>query len=106
MKVYLIEALRVRCVFAFSLQHTETVISGRGRQGQEAGLSVAHDDLWVRLPEEEKCVVQVVMSAKRLEEGLGLPAGQLPESLVNGKDLVLVVVSAAASRACFRHLWC
>ena len=33
------------------------------------------------------------MSAKRLEEGLGLAPGQLPQSLVDGKELVLVLVS-------------
>lgn len=75
-------------------------MSGRGRQGQEAGLSVAQDDLWVPLSQEEECVVQVVMSAKRLEEGLGLPAGELPQSLVDGKDLVLAVVSAISSLTC------
>lgn len=32
------------------------------------------------------------MSAKRLEEGLGLAPGQLPQSLVDGKELVLVLV--------------
>lgn len=44
------------------------------------------------LPEGEGCVLQVVMSAKRLEEGLGLAPGQLPQSLVDGKELVLLLV--------------
>lgn len=41
-------------------------------------------------------MLQVVMSAKRMEEGLGLPLGQLPQSLVNGKELILVLVSCLA----------
>lgn len=65
---------------------------GRGRNGRQVELCVASGDLWVSLPEGEACAIQVVMSAKRLEEGLGLAAGQLPQSLVDGKELVLVLV--------------
>lgn len=65
---------------------------GRGRNGRQVELCVTGEDLWVSLPEGEGCAIQVVMSAKRLEEGLGLAAGQLPQSLVDGKELVLVLV--------------
>lgn len=67
-------------------------MQARGRQGQEAGLSVADEGVWLPPPEDEECVVEVVMSAERLEEGLGLPAGQLPQSFVKGESLVLTVV--------------
>lgn len=69
-------------------------MQARGRQGQEAGLSVADDGVWLPPPEDEECVVQVVISAERLEQGLGLPAGQLPQNFVKGESLVLAVVSA------------
>lgn len=54
---------------------------------------MAEEALWVPLSKGQECVLQVVMSAKRLEEGLGLAPGQLPQSLVDGKELVLLLVS-------------
>lgn len=60
-------------------------------------LSIADRSMWVPLSEEEGCTIQVVMSARRLEEGLGLPPGQLPQSLVKGKELFLMLVSQAHS---------
>lgn len=78
----------------YLVQRSEASLPGRGRNGREIGLSVVDKGLWVPLSEGEACVLQVVMSAKRLEEGLGLPPGQLPQSLVNGKELVLMLVSS------------
>ncbi len=54
---------------------------------------MAEEELWVPLQKDQACVLQVVMSAERLEEGLGLAPGQLPQSLVDGKELVLLLVS-------------
>lgn len=68
-------------------------MSGKTRDGREVGLSIADKSVWVPPPGGEGCVIQVVMSAKRLEEGLGLPSGQLPQSLVKGKEVVLMLVS-------------
>lgn len=75
------------------LQKTGACAPGRGRNGRQVELCVAEEELWVPLPEDEGCVLQVVMSAERLEEGLGLAPGQLPQSLVDGKELVLLLVS-------------
>lgn len=66
---------------------------GRGRNGRQVELCVAEEELWVPLEQDQGCVLQVVMSAERLEEGLGLAPGQLPQSLVDGKELVLLLVS-------------
>lgn len=75
------------------VQNTGACAPGRGRNGRQVELCVAEEELWVPLPEDEGCVLQVVMSAERLEEGLGLAPGQLPQSLVDGKELVLLLVS-------------
>lgn len=76
-----------------STQSSEASAPGRGRSGRQVELCVAEESLWVPLSEGQECVLQVVMSAKRLEEGLGLAPGQLPQSLVDGKELVLLLVS-------------
>lgn len=88
------QSLLISCWFG-SLCFTQSLgaaLPGRGRNGRQVELCVADEDLWAALPEEEQCVLQVVISAKRLEEGLGLASGQLPQSLVNGKELILVLV--------------
>ncbi|CBJ30526.1 Serine/threonine-protein kinase SRPK1, putative [Ectocarpus siliculosus] len=74
-----------------SEQSSEASAPGRGRSGRQVELCVAEESLWVPLSEGQECVLQVVMSAKRLEEGLGLAPGQLPQSLVDGKELVLLL---------------
>eukprot|EP00752_Nemacystus_decipiens_P009400 g8403.t1 len=72
-------------------QNTGACAPGRGRNGRHVELCVAEEELWAPLPADEGCVLQVVMSAERLEEGLGLAPGQLPKSLVDGKELVLLL---------------
>lgn len=67
--------------------------TGRKRSGRQVELCVAEEDVWAPLLEGQECVLQVVMSAKRLEEGLGLAPGKLPQSLVDGEELVLLLVS-------------
>lgn len=74
------------------MQSSGATAPARGRNGRQVELCVANEDLWVSLPEGQGCAIRVVMSAKRLEEGLGLAPGQLPQSLVDGKELVLVLV--------------
>lgn len=74
-------------------QASEACAPGRGRNGRQVELCVAEEEVWVPLPEGQGCVLQVLMSATRLEEGLGLAPGQLPQSLVDGEELVLVLVS-------------
>ncbi|CAM9500353.1 unnamed protein product [Ectocarpus fasciculatus] len=74
-----------------SEQSSEASAQGRGRSGRQVELCVAEEALWVPLSGGQECVLQVVMSAKRLEEGLGLAPGQLPQSLVDGKELVLLL---------------
>lgn len=85
------------------VQSTGAYAPGRGRSGRQVELCVAEEELWVPLPEDEGCVLQVVMSAQRLEEGLGLAPGQLPQSLVDGKELVLLLVSAPSFAV---ESWC
>lgn len=86
----------------YSTQDSGGSVPGRGRSGRQVELCVVDEKLWTSLPEGQGCVLQVVMSAMRLEEGLGLARGQLPQSLVDGKELVLVLVRALDARlACF-----
>ncbi|CAM9466325.1 unnamed protein product [Scytosiphon promiscuus] len=80
--------------FGFGDDSTQTLVgsaAGRDRSGRQVELCVAEEDKWTPLPEGQECVLQVVMSAKRLEEGLGLAPGQLPQSLVDGEELVLLL---------------
>ncbi|CAM9336516.1 unnamed protein product, partial [Hapterophycus canaliculatus] len=80
--------------FRFGVNSAETQgasATGRNRSGRQVDLCVAEEDVWAPLPEGQECVLQVVMSAGRLEEGLGLAPGQLPQSLVDGEELVLLL---------------
>lgn len=90
---------------ACSVQNTGACAPGRGRNGRQVELCVAEEEMWAPVPEDEECVLQVVMSAERLEEGLGLAPGQLPQSLVDGKELVLLLVSIPKFAGCSHSLF-
>ena len=72
---------------------SEMTSSGRDHKERQLELCLADEGMWKSLPHEERIVLEVVMSANRLEEGLRLAPGQLPQSLVDGKELVLMLVS-------------
>lgn len=68
--------------------------SHEGKKGREAELRLADEGMWKSLPNEDRGVVRVVLSASKLEKSLGMMPGELPESLIDGEELVLAVVSS------------
>lgn len=71
-----------------------TTDSPKGRKGRRVELRLTDEDMWKSLPDEDRSVVQVVLSASKLEKSLGMMPGELPESLIDGEDLVIAVVSS------------
>lgn len=69
-------------------------VSDRERKGREVELRLADEGMWKSLPDEDRSVIRVILSANKLEKSLGMVPGELPESLIDGEELVLAVVSS------------